>query len=165
MAPPAPPDSNPPGSLTETAGLLARRDGAALRELFARFGPRLNAFLHGRLPAGTRTLLETDDLTQEVWAKALAGLHAFKDQGTGSFWWFLRRIALNHLADTYRRAGVREPAVRLPEDGVEAQPSSEPGPLTNALGAEVIEAFDLALSCVGERERNAVLMRLELDEP
>ena len=134
--------------------------GAALEE----YGPRLEAFLGGRLPAGARGHQETLDLVQAVWAKALEGRSRFTDHGAGAFWAYLRRIAENHLVDQYRRAGRRGTPEPLP-------PSSEEPPATGAGPAEEIERkeacalFDRALSVVSEEERRAVLARLELDQP
>src|SRR5262245_59977607 len=93
-------DSRDGQRLLSTRELLPRAgegDQAAAAELFARFAPALRRLLHSRLPGHARGLLDTDDLVQEVWARALPRLDRFHYRGPGSFWSYLRRVGLNQL--------------------------------------------------------------------
>jgi RNA polymerase sigma factor (sigma-70 family) len=158
----------------ETRGLLATRDllpGAcagdaqAREQLFARFAPVLRRVLHARLPRSARGMLDTDDLVQEVCTSALANLHRLEYRGPGAFWCYLRRVGLNHVAQIVRRGSSRpldlEDAAQLPD---EAAGSSEP-PYAALLEKERLGAFEQALECIPTPQRQALLMRLELELP
>src|SRR5687768_12275975 len=57
------------GSAESSFALLLRAKGGdpqAREELFSRYLPRVRRWAHGRLPAHSRSLLNTDDLAQEV---------------------------------------------------------------------------------------------------
>jgi RNA polymerase sigma factor (sigma-70 family) len=161
------PDSPSTDSLRfDTIEFLARTDDEeAGRKLYERYGPVLHAFLHGRLPAASRDILDTVDIAQEVWAKALEGIDEFDHREAGAFWWYLRRIAQNHLTDIYRRTGRRAPEETLPDASALHPPAAALSPSVEFMASEASQAFDRALGVVPERERNAVLLRLELDQP
>jgi RNA polymerase sigma factor (sigma-70 family) len=163
---PAPGEPRPESLLSQTSEFLAHPagDGQAARELHQRYGGMLEAFLRERLPVSARKLLDTVDLSQEVWTKALAELDGFRGESAGSFWWFLRRIAGNHLTDVYRRAGVREREEPMPGESGLAPAAPGQTPSVEMIQKEAVEAFDQSLEIVGEKERNAVLLRLELDQ-
>lgn len=151
--------------LQETGVLLSRArvgEGIAREELFRRFRPRLEGFLRSRLPLGARDLLETQDLVQDVCLKAFGAIDRFEHRGIGSFWGFLRQIALRQLIDAGRRAGRRGGVQPLDEDSRGAPPARATTPLAHLVTKESIEAFEGALERVGEKQREALLMRLEL---
>jgi RNA polymerase sigma-70 factor (ECF subfamily) len=171
-------DADPPAS-EETRGLLATRDllpaacagdVQAREQLFARFTPVLRRFLHARLPPSVRGLLDTDDLVQEVWASALAQLHRLEYRGPGAFWCYLRRIGQNHVAHVVRRSTVQtldlEAAADVSADeDAPAQPTHSPEPVRALLEKERLGAFERALECISMPQRQALLMRLELELP
>jgi RNA polymerase sigma-70 factor, ECF subfamily len=94
----------------------AQRDPAKFGELYERHFERVYAFVAGRV----RDRAAAEDVTAEVFQKALAGLPGFQFRGAPFAAWLLR-IAANALADRYKR-GTRE--VFLAGDAPE--PSVEP---------------------------------------
>lgn len=154
-----------PSAVLPTADLLSRAlagDEPARDALIAAYGPRLHAFLSGRLPAASRSLLETGDVVQEILLRALRTLPSFEYRGHGSFWAHLRAIALNYVADQYRRSG-KLPSVSSLSATDAAEPRSQStGPDGQLLRREELERFESALDVVDDATRRAVLLRLEL---
>ena len=93
----------------------AQQDPAKFGELYERHFERVYAFVAGRV----RDRAAAEDVTAEVFHKALAGLPGFQFRGAPFAAWLLR-IAANALADRYRR-GTREVLVAgdVPEPSVE----------------------------------------------
>ncbi len=151
--------------LSTTGGLLRRaRDGdqEARDQLVRRYAAALQTLLHGRIPASSRGLLQTQDLAQEVWLKVLRSLAAVEYRGVGSFWRFLREVALNHVRDLYRK-----PQKPWEELAVESSVApSDPGPnaVSRMIRREQLEVFEAALGRLPARKQEAVLLRLELDQ-
>lgn len=143
-----------------TAVLLdrARRGDAEARErLLARFLPLLRRWAHGRLPAPARGAVDTDDLVQVTLMKALGHLDRFEPEREGAFLAYLRRILLNQLRDELRRA---RPAR---EDLSEELSDRAPSLVEQAIGRQVLERYEEALEALDERQREAVILRLEFD--
>jgi RNA polymerase sigma-70 factor (ECF subfamily) len=150
--------------LLATVDLVTRvqqGDRAAVERLFRRYRPRLESFLFARVPPRARRLCDTQDLVQEVCLKILAALDRFHARGIGSFWWFARSIARNLLIDIGRRSDAApETSMR---DGSSSCPSAPgPSPSKEAERNESAAAFDRALEHLPEKQRTALLMRLEL---
>ena len=149
---------------SELLPLARSGDRVAQQELFDRFAPVLLRLLHARLPGHVRGLLETEDLVQEVYSRTLSHLEGFEYRGPGSFWSYLRRVGLNYVGEIVRR---HEPG-KAPRsvsgstlDGVD--PGS--GPISQLLRQERFSAFESALECLSEAQRQALLMRMELHLP
>jgi RNA polymerase sigma-70 factor (ECF subfamily) len=94
------------------AMVLDSGDEAAFRELYRRHTPRLLAFLHRLLGRGQA---EAEDVVQETWIRACAGLARFRWDSRFSTW--LSGIGLNVARERQgkdgRTAGVQ--LERLPE--------------------------------------------------
>lgn len=152
--------------LLETSDLLARAkagDAEARDALFLRYRRSLEGFLHARLPSSARAFLDTEDAVQEVCARAFASLGRFEYRGIGSFWSYLRTIGIRYAEEVFRRQARRAPSAGLPDDSSQAPRAEETTPSTEAAGREEFRAFETALAGISEREREALLMRLELD--
>ena len=152
--------------LLATGELLARvgrGDESARDDLFARYRQRLERFIRARIPDDLRILAETQDFAQEVSIKALGALDRFEYRGLGSFWSYLRRIALNHLIEVGRKQARRGDRVSLPEGSSAPIAAASASPLSALVRREEFLAFESALERVPERQRHALLMRLELD--
>jgi RNA polymerase sigma-70 factor, ECF subfamily len=105
---------------------------AALDRLVQRFSPRLLALIRLRLGPSLRARLESRDILQETWLKALSRLDGFRGDSTGSFTAWLARIAANEIRDQVdyngrqRRDGGREERLSAEElDGLAARVRSE----------------------------------------
>ena len=149
-----------------TFDLLSRvraGDDIAREDLFRRYQPALQRFLHGRLPSQARGVLDTQDVVQEACVRVFRSLDRFDHRGVGSFWAYLRQVAMNLVRDLPKTPGKLSLASPMPDESW-AQPASDgPSPGTSALRREELEGFERALATLPEDKRNAVLMRVELD--
>ncbi len=152
-------------SLLATGDLVGRAQAgeAGARDLlFERYRSRLEAFLRARLPAGQRGMLETQDLVQEVSLEAFRGLGRFEYRGIGSFWAYLRSIALHNVFDA-RRTDRRRPAPQPLSDESRFAPAlDQTSPLARIMRSEKLEAYERALATLRPDYRAALLLRLEL---
>ena len=119
----------------------------------------LGRWAHGRVPMAARDLVDTDDLVQSTLIRAFNNLHHFEARGEGAFLAYLRQILLNRIRDHARRARRRPTHVEL-DDSVDV--ADERSPLEEAIGRERLEAYETALGQLGEAQRTAVMLRLEM---
>ena len=147
----------------ESSFNLVRRahdgDEAARNELCARYLPRMQRWAHGRLPKSARGALDTVDLVQDTFMRALQRLDTFEPQHPGAFQGYLRRTLMNIIVDVHR--AVRRHGVAESIDP--ASPASGPSPLEEAIGQETLERYEAALNRLKDGDRLAVIMRIELD--
>ena len=134
-------------------------DEQARDELFSRYLPRLRRWAHGRLPAHARSLLNTDDLAQDVLCRAIVALEKFDPRHEGAFQGFLRQIMANRVRDEVRTAR-RRPTDELLED---AHFANDPSPIELAIGREAFERYEAALERLKPHERELIVARCELD--
>lgn len=149
-----------PAPLDTTAELLGRaRNGDASAEhlLLTRFLPLLQRWARGRLPGAARDLAETDDLVQVSLLRAVRRLDAFEPRREGAFLSYLRKIVLNAIREECRRSTSRSNMETRFETSV--VPDLPPASSSNA----VLESYEAALETLGERQREAVILRLEFD--
>src|SRR5688572_24788172 len=86
----------------DSAALLAAaRSGSteALGTLFERHSRRLLAIIRLRLGPSLRAHLESRDILQETWLKALGHADGFRGDASASFAAWLARIAANEIRD------------------------------------------------------------------
>jgi RNA polymerase sigma factor (sigma-70 family) len=141
--------------------LIARAqqgDHDALDRLMARYRPRLSRWASGRLPHYARALADTEDIVQDVLLRTVKRFAEFEIRGEWALQAYLRRAVVNRIRDELDRVRTRPQHGELPE----ALPAREPSPLAQAVGTELFERYDSALSKLGEVEREAVIARLEL---
>jgi RNA polymerase sigma-70 factor (ECF subfamily) len=146
--------------LEATSELLARcraGDDAARDRLFARYLPLLRRWAHGRLPPSARSLADTDDLVQVSLVRALSHLQTFEPRHEGALLVYLRRSFLNAVRDEIRRtrSGVRSGLTEV------ELPDSRPSVVEQAMGKEVLVAYEAGLTLLTEEQREAVILRLE----
>ena len=133
-------------------------DGEALNGLLARYLPRLRRWASGRLPAGMRTMLDTNDLVQDAVINALRNLDTLEIRTEGTLQAYLRRAVNNRIIDLYRRAGRRPARQEMPEDA--ASPAASP--LEAAIGAEAVESYERALATLSAADQEAIVLRVEM---
>jgi RNA polymerase sigma factor (sigma-70 family) len=127
-----------------TARLLARvrqGDRIAREELAARYLPVLRRWARGRVPRGDRSLADTDDLVQVTLIKALNRVEGFEPRREGAFLAYLTTILRNQIVD---------------------RPGNGPAPLEEVIGRETLEIYERALGRLGDLQREALVLRLEL---
>jgi RNA polymerase sigma-70 factor (ECF subfamily) len=124
-------------------------DRAAFASLVERYWDRLYRWLYHL----TRDRHAAEDLAQESFLKALAGLSKFRAGTNFNAWLF--RIAHNTFANHHRSAArQREP---LPDD----LPEKEAGPVEQALTQEALQGVAKALNRLAPEFRAALLLRVE----
>lgn len=149
-------------SLESTASLLIRvREGnpRAREELAGRYLTMLGRWAHGRLPQAARDLVDTDDLVQSAILSALNNVGTFQSRGEGAFLGYLRQVVLNKIRDEARRVKRRPQHVELNEVNDPADLSS---PLEETIGKDRLRCYEESLEKLGEAQREAVILRLEL---
>lgn len=134
-------------------------DRSASDALMARYWPILRNWARGRLPSYARDLRDTEDLVQETLQSALAHLKDFEIQREGALLAYLRTSVLNRIRDEIRR--VR----RLPaREAMDPELADHRRSLVEVtMGRESLERYEDALLKLSEEQREAVIMRLELD--
>jgi len=110
-----------PMRLEEEPALVdrAKSDPEAFGELYERYCQRIYAFAYARLD----TWAEAEDVTSEVFLKALRGIPAYRREQPFRAW--LYRIAANVVADRYRRRGPTAPLEDAPDSAIESADIAE----------------------------------------
>ena len=99
------------------------RDEEAMTELLQMHSQRLLDSVRAELGNHLRQRLESQDVMQQVYLDALGSIDRFVDGGKGSFFSWLRRIALNRIVDQDRlafQAAKRNREVRAADLGHDA---------------------------------------------
>jgi len=133
-------------------------DDGAVDRLYRRYLSPLQRWARGRLPGWARDVMDTDDLVQETLLHTLHRLDPFEARRSGAFQAYLRRAVLNRIRDEIRRH-QRRPAA---EAGASGAQDGRPSPLEEAIGRELVECYETALTRLRPADREAVLARVEL---
>jgi len=138
--------------------LVRAGDSRALDRLFTRYVTPLRRFAHGRLPAASRDMLDTNDLVQDTLVASLKHIDAFQPEREGALLAYLRQAVVNRVRDEVRRRARRPAAATLDEqvEGVEASP------LDVAIGREAADRYETALQRLKADEREILIARVEL---
>jgi RNA polymerase sigma-70 factor (ECF subfamily) len=144
---------------SELLRLAKQGDLPARDQLVARYLPRLTRWAAGRLPVHARSLLDTPDLVQETMARVLQGLDRIEVRGPGGFQVYVRQALLNRIRDEVRWAARRSGSEEVSEDLHDRAPS----PLENAIGADVLDRYERALTQLDEDDWQLLHLRIELD--
>jgi RNA polymerase sigma factor (sigma-70 family) len=103
---------------------------------------------------------DVDDAVQEAFATALARLHQLRDPSRFGPW--IRSIAVRACTDHHRAQGR---VIVLDDDGVISLADAAPGPDELVVQQEHSAAVRASLSGLGERDRQALLLRHVDDAP
>ena len=132
-------------------------DSEALDVLMARYRPRLVRWATGRLPDYARSLFDTGDLVQDVssglwndWTSLMSAAPASSRPMSGKA--ILNRISGPgaQCSPVERRGSVREPSRSSPS-------------LEAAIGGDVLDRYERALTLLREEEARLVHLRVELN--
>jgi RNA polymerase sigma-70 factor, ECF subfamily len=134
-------------------------DVEALDRLFARCLPGLRRWASGRLPRWTRDLMDTDDLVQETVWRAVKRIDAFESRHQGALQAYLREAVMNRIRDEVRRSKRSPTAIELDEHASDQAAS----PLELVIGREAVERYETALARLRPEEREAIVVRVEMD--
>ena len=141
--------------------LLARAqagDREALDLLITRFLPRMRRWAHGRLPQGARGLADTSDLVQETVFQTFKQIERFEVRGDGALQAYLRQALMNRVRD-YARHARRRPVTTALDTGMDPPARS---PVEEAVGQQVLDRYEDALSRLRDTDRELVVARVEL---
>ena len=145
-----------------TIDLLARAregDASALDVLFARYGPDLTRFAHGRLPRWARDVSDTPDLVQETLLQTFKQIDRFEWRGEGALRAYMRQAVMNRVRDELRRKHRRPASEPLADDAADDRPSA----LEAVIGLEAVERFEAALARLSADDRELIVARFELE--
>ncbi len=148
--------------LESTATLLAKvrnGDGGARDRLCSIYLPILTRWAHGRLPKFARDLSETDDIVQTSLINALKSLDTFVPMHEGAFLAYLRKILLNNIRLEIRKKSSQMDKTQF-QDDAENQ-NQQNSQLEIAVGNEVLDKYERALSQMDRSSREAVILRVE----
>jgi RNA polymerase sigma-70 factor (ECF subfamily) len=138
---------------------LARAgDVCALDRLFTRYINPLRRFAHGRLPAGARGLLDTNDLVQDTLMQTFKRIEEFRPQREGALLAYLRQAVVNRVRDEVRRRDRRPSSETLKDDA----PDGAVSPLDAAIGQEAVDRYEAALQRLKDEDREAIVARVEM---
>lgn len=133
-------------------------DEQAVGELVRLYLPKLRRWARGRLPAHARSMADTEDLVQEVMVQSLRHLARLDYRGEKALQAYIHRTLTNRVRQELRRARRRPRRVEL-QDQVD---TSDPSPLENLAGTELVERYTAALGRLRSKERAVILTRIEL---
>ena len=133
-------------------------DPRAAGRLAGRYLPILRRWAHGRLPGRARDLADTEDLVQVALIRGLGRVGSFEQRRTGAFFSYMRQIIRNQIRDEMRRASSRADVEELSSDF----PDDGASPLEEAIERESMERYEAALATLPEKQREALVMRLEM---
>lgn len=149
------------GSPLESTRTLVIRaqdgDTGAREEIVRRFLPAIRRWAHGRLPGRARQMVDTDDIVQVSFMRAMGRLDAFDPRRPGAFLAYLHQILLNCIREEIRRASRRPQGEPLPDD----IPEDRPTLLDRTIGLDAIDAYQDGLGRLTEDQQQAVVLRIE----
>ena len=154
-------DQSSPDPSDHTADLLQRARGGdrhALDELFERHTPLLRRWAARRLPQWARFGIDTVDLVQETMIGLFRNLDRFEVRGEGALQAYLRQGLINRVRSQLRNASARPTAVAVSPEMVDDITS----PLEAAIGRQLLDAYESALTRLPPDARTAVVSRVEL---
>ena len=144
-----------------TTKSLVRRtqagDSNAANRLFARLLAAIRRWSHGRLPKGSRDLVETADLAQDVVIGTWRNLDRISLKRPGDLEAYVRQAVRNRIRDQARRV-ERQPD---PTSVDSAIPASLPSALDIAMHQEMWGAYRKALQELDLAEREVIIARFE----
>ncbi|TMK53371.1 MAG: sigma-70 family RNA polymerase sigma factor [Actinobacteria bacterium] len=140
--------------MTERTLVQAAQSGRseATDELIERYYPRVYSFVSAQKPAA-----DAEDLTQEVFARALRALPRFNGEYQFGAW--LLQIARNVCIDEARRS-TRRPQPTDPVDLVELETQFQPDHVWESVSAQIaVTTVHKALARLPKRQRTVLVLR------
>jgi len=134
------------------AGDISARD-----RLITNCLPILQRWARGRLPRHGRSLADTDDLVQVSLLRALNKLKNFEARRPGALLSYLRTILMNVVREEIRRTRNQHIAPDLSHEAVDDGQSV----LERLIGQEQVASYERGLQALTERQREAIILRLE----
>ncbi|UCF67852.1 MAG: sigma-70 family RNA polymerase sigma factor [Acidobacteriota bacterium] len=127
-------------------------------QLCQRYLERLRRWARGRLPRFARSLVDTEDIVQEVLTATICRAALRKSPAPVALQAYVRTAVNNRIRREIRRAR-RTPFKHELDDEIAG---NERSPLSQAIDRELLDRYDAALGRLRPREREAIVARLEL---
>ena len=155
-----PPDRtfDPADSTYRLVRRLQGGDETALDRLCERYLPRMRRWARGRLPRRARSLVDTDDLVQDVLIQTIRRLGAFEYGQPHALQAYVRHALHNQVLQEVRRATRRPEALELKDE----DPVDDRSPLEDLVAADVLRRYEAALERLEAADREAIVARIEL---
>ncbi|MFH1725400.1 MAG: sigma-70 family RNA polymerase sigma factor [Elusimicrobiota bacterium] len=144
-------------------------DTEALDALFRRYASRVLHIARVRLGPGLRTRLDSQDIVQEAFIRAVKGFGKFEVRHEGAFLHWMSELVRNAIRDQYdyfhakKRAMSRDVALIRPTDltdhGAATVPGFDPTPSRVFAAREDIQKLVDAMDRLPEEAREAVVQR------
>jgi RNA polymerase sigma-70 factor (ECF subfamily) len=144
--------------LEDALVLRARTDPAAFGALYELHRRSVLAFVRSRIP----TPCDAEDITQEVFLKALRAIGRFEIRRGSSFHAWLFEIAANAVADHHRRGRRRSTALDEVPGGLRTTGSS---PDELAADVDATRRIWAAAASLPTHQRTALVLRVAADLP
>ena len=110
------------------------------------------------MPGWARGAVETQDLVQLTLARVVQRIDSFEPRHEAAFQAYVRQALLNQIRDEIRSARRRGSLEPLASERV----SPGPSPLEQAIGAELLEAYEDALQRLKAEDREGIVARVEM---
>jgi RNA polymerase sigma-70 factor, ECF subfamily len=143
--------------------LAAARAGSAdaMGTLFERHSRRLLAIIRLRLGPGLRGHLESRDVLQETWLKALGHVDGFRGDQSTSFVAWMARIAANEIRDRADHHGRqrRDAGREVPNADLDAMAARLRSQTSRIALDESLERLERALESLSAEHREVIVLR------
>ncbi|WP_395375787.1 RNA polymerase sigma factor [Marinicella sp. W31] len=128
-------------------------DQSASNQLLDIYRPLLLKWAHGRVPQQARDYLDTNDVVQDTMVLAFKNQAQLKADGPGEFFCYLRQIFLNQIKQELRKNKPFQVALTTQFTNSEK--------LAYEDDLNTMITYDAAIEKLNEKEKQAVIMRLE----
>jgi len=154
-----------PGDFLASSLVLIRQakkgDKEALNLLLKRYSPRVLQIVRARLGPGLRAKLDSQDILQEAFIRAVKGFDGYEIRGEGKFLYWLSRLVKNAICDRhdYFRADKRFSGNDLPLTVGLGSADKDPTPSQFLTFQEGFQRLLCAMDELPEESRESVVHR------
>jgi RNA polymerase sigma-70 factor, ECF subfamily len=134
-------------------------DTSALGRLVCRYLPRLQRWVHARLPRWVRTAGDTADVVHDAILRTLARLDLVPVRSPDALAAYLHEAVRNRIRDEHRRFARRGAPLALSETLADRRPS----PLDRAMARQLRRRYRESLARLDAGDQELIVGHLELD--
>ncbi len=127
-------------------------DQASCDKLFELYHPALLRWAHGRIPVQAKGFMDTQDMVQDTMVLAFRHIETIKAQRPGAFFTYLRTVFINQIKQELRKNKPFQLSITQFTDSDKMAYEKD---------LSTIIDYDAALDKLSEKEKEAVILRLE----